>query len=385
MRPCGMSSRATFPTAMHSAARICRAGPLRRAGNWRKAWLNTWSSTCSPRRAPVPQPRRSSRAPRRNSRAFIAQPDMTAVSEHLPGVARAARRRVALRVWLDRESVFSWLMMAVPLLFLASLVGYPFVYGMLLSLQDRPVAQTGSFVGFQNFVTNLHDPVFWQVAVNTFIYTGVATVLKMDGGLGLALAMNQHFRMKNLVRALLLLPFIVPTVLSTVAWMWMLDPAFSVVNRLLVALGWPKPGPSWLGDPTLAMISIIIINTWRGLPFYGITLLAGLQTVPPELYEAATIDGAGGWQRFRFVTLPLLRPIILIVTLFSVIFTFADFQLVYVLTHGGPQNATNLFATYAFDIAMGAGQLGLGASIALAMLPALAALIVALTLYMRRN
>jgi multiple sugar transport system permease protein len=152
-----------------------------------------------------------------------------------------------------------------------------------------------------------------------------------------------------------------------------------------VALGWPKPGPSWLGDPTLAMVSIIVINTWRGLPFYGITLLAGLQTVPPELYEAAAIDGAGGWQRFGFITLPLLRPIILIVTLFSVIFTFADFQLVYVLTHGGPQNATHLFATYAFDIAMSAGQLGLGASVALAMLPTLALLIVVLTIYMRRD
>ena len=310
---------------------------------------------------------------------------MTIVSERISGVGRVARRRTPLRVLLDRESVFSWLMMALPLLFLAALVGYPFIYGMLLSLQDRPVAQPGTFVGLRNFAANLRDPIFWQVTVNTFVYTGVATLLKMVGGLCLAVAMNQHFRMKNLVRALLLLPFIVPTVLSTVAWMWMLDPAFSVVNRLLVALGWPKPGPSWLGDPILAMISIIIINTWRGLPFYGITLLAGLQTVPPELYEAATIDGAGGWQRFRFVTLPLLRPIILIVTLFSVIFTFADFQLVYVLTHGGPQNATNLFATYAFDIAMGAGQLGLGASVALAMLPALAALIVALTLYMRRS
>ena len=136
--------------------------------------------------------------------------------------------------------------------------------------------------------------MFWRVAINTFIYTGVATLLKMVGGLGLALAMNQHFRMKNLVRALLLLPFIVPTVLSTVAWLWMLDPAFSVVNRLMVALGWPSPA-LWLGDPTLAMVSIIIINTWRGLPFYGITLLAGLQTVPSELYEAASIDGAGGW------------------------------------------------------------------------------------------
>jgi len=310
---------------------------------------------------------------------------MAVVSNRLPAVGRAAHRRASFGVLLDRESIFSWLMMALPLLFLAALVGYPFVYGMLLSLQDRPVAQPGTFVGLRNFAIDFRDPIFWQVAVNTFIYTGVATLLKMVGGLCLAVAMNQHFRMKNLVRAVLLLPFIVPTVLSTVAWMWMLDPAFSVVNRLLVALGWPKPGPSWLGDPILAMISIIIINTWRGLPFYGITLLAGLQTFHPELYEAATIDGAGGWQRFRFVTLPLLRPIILIVTLFSVIFTFADFQLVYVLTHGGPQNATNLFATYAFDIAMGAGQLGLGASIALTMLPALATLIVALTIYTRRS
>jgi multiple sugar transport system permease protein len=306
-------------------------------------------------------------------------------SDPLIGVAMRRRRAASLGLWLDRESVFSWLMMALPLLFLAALVGYPLVYGILLSLQDRPVAKPGHFVGLKNFVADFNDPIFWRVVVNTFVYTAVATLLKMVGGLGLALAMNQHFRMKNLVRALLLLPFIVPTVLSTVAWMWMLDPAFSVVNRILVGLGMPKPGPSWLGNPTLAMCSIIVINTWRGLPFYGITLLAGLQTVPPELYEAATIDGASGWQRFRYVTLPLLQPIILIVTLFSVIFTFADFQLVYVLTHGGPQNATQLFATYAFDIGMGAGQLGLGASVALTMLPALALLIVALTLYMRRQ
>jgi multiple sugar transport system permease protein len=303
----------------------------------------------------------------------------------IAGLDRRATRPVSLSGWLDRESVFSWLMMAPPLLFLAALVGYPFCYGILLSLQDRPVAHPGTFVGLKNFATNLNDPIFWKVTANTFLYTTAATVLKMVGGLALALAMNQQFPLKNLIRALLLLPFIVPTVLSTVAWMWILDPAFSVLNWFLLALGVPKPGPSWLGNPVLAMASIIVINTWRGLPFYGITLLAGLQTVPPELYEAATIDGASGWQRFRLVTLPLLQPIILIVTLFSVIFTFADFQLVYVLTHGGPQNATQLFATYAFDIAMGAGQLGLGASVALAMFPALALLIVALTIYMRKK
>jgi multiple sugar transport system permease protein len=310
---------------------------------------------------------------------------MSVRSEPFVGAARPGRHIATLSSWLDRQSVFSWLMMAPPLLFLAALVGYPFCYGILLSLQDRPVAHAGTFVGLKNFATNLHDPLFWRVALNTFVYTALATLLKMVGGLALALAMNQQFPLKNLVRALMLLPFIVPTVLSTVAWMWILDPAFSVLNWLLVLVGVPKPGPSWLGNPILAMISIIVINTWRGLPFYGITLLAGLQTVPPELYEAATIDGASGWQRFRYVTLPLLQPIILIVTLFSVIFTFADFQLVYVLTHGGPQNATQLFATYAFDIAMGAGQLGLGASVALAMLPALALLIVALTIYLRRG
>jgi multiple sugar transport system permease protein len=310
---------------------------------------------------------------------------MTLRSEPLVAVARPVRRAASLGVWLDRQSVFSWLMMAPPLLFLAALVGYPFCYGILLSLQDRPVAHVGTFVGLKNFLTDFKDTIFWRVTLNTFVYTAIATLLKMVGGLALALAMNQQFPLKNLVRALMLLPFIVPTVLSTVAWMWILDPAFSVFNWFLIALGVPKPGPSWLGNPVLAMGSIIVINTWRGLPFYGITLLAGLQTVPPELYEAATIDGAGGWQRFRYVTLPLLQPIILIVTLFSVIFTFADFQLVYVLTHGGPQNATQLFATYAFDIAMGAGQLGLGASVALTMLPALALLIVALTLYLRRG
>jgi len=310
---------------------------------------------------------------------------MVVRSEPIVAVGRLQRRPVTLSTWLDRGSVFSWLMMAPPILFLMAFVGYPFFYGIALSLEDRMVAQPGTFAGLNNFIRDANDPVFWKVVSNTFIYTGIATVLKMVGGLGLALAMNQQFRMKNLIRALLLLPFIVPTVLSTVAFMWMLDPAFSVVNRVLIQFGVPKPGPSWLGSPILAMFSIIMINTWRGLPFYGITLLAGLQTVPVELYEAATIDGAGGWQRFRYVTLPILQPIILIVTLFSVIFTFADFQLVYVLTHGGPQNATNLLATYAFDIGMGAGQLGLGASVALTMLPALALLIVAITLYLRKK
>ena len=276
-------------------------------------------------------------------------------------------------------------MIIPPVLFLIALVGYPFVWGIWLSLENRPVAKAGTFVGLANFIADWHDPVFWQITKNTFVYTISATILKMIGGLGLALVMNQEFRCKNLIRALLLLPFIVPTVLSTISWMWILDPAFSVINWFLIHLGIANPGPSWLGNPYWAMASLIVVNTWRGLPFYAITLLAGLQTIPPELYEAATIDGASGWARFRYVTLPLLKPVIFIVTMFSVIFTFADFQLVYVLTRGGPANATHLFATYAFDVAMGGGQLGLGASIALAMLPPLALIIAAMAIYMKPN
>jgi multiple sugar transport system permease protein len=294
-------------------------------------------------------------------------------------------RPLSIRRTVDREGVFSWLMLAPGVLFLLAFVAYPFFYGIFLSLAERRVAQPGVFVGLANFATMTQDAVFWQVTRNTFVYTIVATLLKMVGGLAMALVINQQFCGRNLARAFLLLPFIVPTVLSTVAWMWILDPTFSVINWSLLNSGLVKENFSWLGNANLAMVSIIGVNTWRGLPFYGITLLAGLQTISPDLYEAAAIDGAGVRQRFLYITLPVIKPVLLIVTMFSVIFTFSDFQLPYVLTHGGPANATHLFATYAFDIGMSAGVLGMGAAVALAMLPALALLIVALTLYLRRE
>ncbi len=299
--------------------------------------------------------------------------------------APVAGRPLSLSGILEREGVWSWLMLAPGVLFLLAFVAYPFFYGIYLSLQDRPVAKPGVFIGLGNFVTLAHDPVFWQVARNIFVYTVVTTILKLGGGLVMALVMDQHFRGKNLVRAFLLLPFIVPTALSTIAWMWIFDPTFSVVNWVLVNGGILSKGPSWLGNATLAMVSIIIVNTWRGMPFYGITLLAGLQTISPELYEVAAIDGASTRQRFWYVTMPLIKPVLVIVTMFSVIFTFSDFQLIYALTHGGPANATQVFATYAFDLGMSGGQLGLGAAVALSMLPALALLIVVLTLYLRKE
>jgi multiple sugar transport system permease protein len=302
-------------------------------------------------------------------------------------LAAVRRRRPKLRPgdWLERESVFSWLLLAPPLAFLLLFLGYPFFYGLFLSFFHMQVAKEPTFVGLDNFVWLWGDAIFWKAVRNTAEFTVLACLLKMVGGLGMALVMNQNFRLKALTRALLLLPFVVPTVLSTVAWQWILDPGMGLINRMLVVSGLATTGPSWLGNPTLAMLSIILVNTWRGLPFFGISILAGLQTVPTELYDAASIDGAGPWARFRHVTLPLLMPVIMIVTTFSIIFTFFDFQLVYVLTGGGPANETHLMATYAYALSMGGGQLGLGSAAALAMMPVLAVVLVLLTLYVRRD
>jgi multiple sugar transport system permease protein len=300
-------------------------------------------------------------------------------------LAAPARRPFGLREFMERESVFSWLMLTPPVLFLVAFLGYPFFYGVYLSFFQREVARPATFVGLGNFVTLSNDPIFWQAVRNTLLFTAVATVLKAGGGLAMALVMNQSFRMKALTRAMLLLPFIVPTVLSTVAWQWILDPGMGLFNRLLVVSGLATTGPSWLGTPTMAMISIIMVNTWRGLPFFGISILAGLQTIPIDLHESATIDGAGTWGRFRYVTLPSLLPVIFIVTTFSIVITFFDFQLVYVLTGGGPANSTHLMATYAYSLSMGAGQMGLGSAVALSMVPVLGLLLVLLTLYVRKD
>jgi multiple sugar transport system permease protein len=303
-------------------------------------------------------------------------------------LAASVRRplgRGGLRAFVERESVYSWLMLTPPLLFLLLFLGYPFIYGVYLSFFHKEVARPAAFVGLGNFVKLSNDPIFWQAVRNTVLFTAVATALKLSGGLAMALVMNQSFKMKAFTRAALLLPFIVPTVLSTVAWQWILDPGMGLFNRLLVVSGLAKTGPSWLGTPTMAMISIIMVNTWRGLPFFGISILAGLQTIPVDLHESATIDGAGTWGRFRYVTLPSLLPVIFIVTTFSIVITFFDFQLVYVLTGGGPANSTHLMATYAYSLSMGAGQLGLGSAVALSMVPVLGLLLVLLTLYVRKD
>jgi multiple sugar transport system permease protein len=299
------------------------------------------------------------------------------------GTAEARRPPPRLRK-LEDERWLAVVLLAPTAILLGLFIAYPFFEGVVLSLSDARVGERGHFVGLANFAKLWDDNIFWTSVWNTFWYTGVTTVFKLGLGLWLAMLLNRHFRGKALVRAFILLPFIIPTVLSTFAWKWMFDPTFSVINWSLFKLGLIHMRINWLGDPTLAMSSIMVVNIWRGVPFFAISLLAGLQTISPELNEAAAIDGARPWARFWYVTWPLLLPVTMVVMLFSVIQTFADFQLVYVMTGGGPANATHLFATYAYQIGIVSGLLSQGAAVSLAMFPFLFVIVVVQLLYIRR-
>jgi multiple sugar transport system permease protein len=277
--------------------------------------------------------------------------------------------------WIERESTLGYLLVAPAVLVLAGLIAYPFVLSLWLSLTDKLVGQPGSFVGLRNFAFVLRDQVFIQTVGNTLIYTGFAVAFKMVLGVILALVLNQKFRGNYLARGLLLLPWIVPSSLSSLAWLWVFDPLHGVLNWALLELHIVKVPLQWLAKPLLAKIATIVVNIWRGTPFFGITFLAGLQSISEELFDAAKVDGATGWQSFWYVTVPLLKPVLLVATLFSVVQTLADFQIVYVLTRGGPVNSTHLFGTLAFQTAFLTGRMGLGAAMALFIFPALAVLV----------
>jgi multiple sugar transport system permease protein len=299
----------------------------------------------------------------------------------VPGLGRFLRATRTER----REWVLAFFLLLPAITMLGVFVAYPFVRGIWLSLLDSVVGHEGDFIGLANFVKLWHDSIFQRTAANTFIYTGFATILKLSLGMVVALMLNDLLGFKRILRASLLLPWIVPTVFSTLAWKWMFDPTFSIVNWIVYHLGFIQVRVDWLGGPIAAMSSIVLVNVWRGTPFFAITLLAGLQTINPDIHEAAAIDGANAWQRFWRVTWPLLMPVTLVVVLFSVIMTFADFQLVYILTGGGPANSTHLFATYAYQIGVATGKLGEGAAASLAMFPFLFLVVVFQLWYIRRG
>ena len=252
---------------------------------------------------------------------------------------------------------------------------YPLGLGTWLGFTDTKIGRGGEWVGFDNFKFLIGDHVAQLSLFNTLFYTFVASVIKFVMGLWLALLLNRHIPFKSFFRAIVLLPFIVPTALSALAFWWLYDAQFSVISWVLTRMGLITTYIDFLGDPWNARLSVIAANIWRGVPFVAICLLAGLQTISPSLYEAAALDGANGWQRFRHVTVPMLMPILAVVLTFSVLFTFTDFQLIYVLTRGGPLNSTHLMATLSFQRAISGGSLGEGAAIATAMVPFLLAVI----------
>jgi multiple sugar transport system permease protein len=287
---------------------------------------------------------------------------------------------------LENEANLAALLLLPTMALLLAFIAYPFMKGILLAVTNSRVGVPGEFVGMDNFVRLFKDPIFHAVVYNTFLYTFVTTVFKLILGLWLAILLNRDFKFKRFTRAFILLPFIVPTVLACFAWKWMFDPTFSVLNWMLFKIGMIKAGQGvqWLADGDLAMLSIMIVNIWRGVPFFAISLMAGLQTISPDLGEAAAIDGAKPLQRFWYITWPLLLPVTMVVVLFSVIQTFADFQIVYVMTGGGPANATHLFATYAYQLGIGTGLLSQGAAVSLAMFPLLFGIVIFQLLYIRR-
>ena len=286
----------------------------------------------------------------------------------------APRRGLFARI-AESPNALGALFMLPAAVFLIFFLTYPLGLGVWLGFTDTKIGRPGVFIGLENYEWLFNDPVFWLTVFNTLFYTVFASVVKFALGLWLALLLNRHLPFKNFFRAIILLPWVVPTVLSAMAFWWIFDSQFSIISWVLMKLGLISGPINFLGDPWNARWSVIAANIWRGIPFVAISLLAGLQTIPQSLNEAAAIDGATPWQRFTKVTLPLLTPIIAVVMTFSVLFTFTDFQLIYVLTRGGPVNATHLMATLSFQRAIPGGQLGEGAAIAVAMIPFLLAAI----------
>jgi multiple sugar transport system permease protein len=275
----------------------------------------------------------------------------------------------------DNRNALGLLFLLPTALLLIVFLTYPLGLGTWLGFTDAKIGRSGEFIGLENFEFLWNDAVTRLALFNTIFYTVVASVIKFVLGLWLALILNKHLPFKAFLRAIVLLPFIVPTALSAIAFWWIYDSQFSIISWALQRMGLINGYIDFLGDPWNARLSTIAANIWRGVPFVAITLLAGLQTISPSYYEAASLDGASPWQQFRYVTLPLLTPIIAVVMTFSVLFTFTDFQLIYVLTRGGPLNATHLMATLSFQRAIPGGSLGEGAAIATAMVPFLLAAI----------
>ncbi len=282
----------------------------------------------------------------------------------------APRQGASLRKLSRRRSTAALALCMPLILLIVGLKIYPTFYAVYLSMLDRKMLK---FVGLDNFIFLLDRPSFQLVIFQSCLFAITAVIMKAFIGFILAHLMhNIRGPSQRVWRGLLLVPWVIPLSLSTLTWWWLFDPSYSAFNWTLTWLGLPEI--PFLGTVWNARISVIAVNTWFGAPFFMIMYLAALKSVPEQLYEAAAIDGAGAWQRLIYITLPMMRNIILITVLYSLIVTFADFDIVRILTNGGPQDGTHLFATYAFSVGIQSGNIPRGASVSLFMFPILATL-----------
>ncbi|MBW1699148.1 MAG: sugar ABC transporter permease [Deltaproteobacteria bacterium] len=271
-----------------------------------------------------------------------------------------------------REYKTASAMIAPAILVLVFLIGYPFLISVYTSLTNKQIGLPGKFIGLGNYAWLFQDELFWLVLENTAVYTVAAVIIKLILGITLALLLFKIPRGQNVLKAAVLLPWVIPATLSTLAWKWIFDPNFSVLNWYLKDLGLIHQNIPWLSVTFLARSVVILVNVWRGLPFFTICLLAGLVSIPQEFYDAARVDGAGAVRRFVHITIPLLKPILFIVTLFSVVMTVSDFIIVHIMTKGGPLQTTHLFGTLAYQIGLAGTRIGMGAAISLFIFPILA-------------
>ena len=302
------------------------------------------------------------------------------------GAVAVPTARPTRAVWRRWESLEGFLWIAPAFIYLALFIAYPFVMSLYLSMSS---ARVGSpewhFIGLTNFQRIFEDPTFWQTVRNSFIFTFGSEAIRLVIGLPLAFALNRPFKGKRLVQGVILIPFVIPIALSSLAWKWMFDSLYSVINWMLMTLHIIDYPWQWLGEPGLAMWAVIILNVWRGFPFSAVILLAGLTAVPVEVIEAAKIDGAGPLRRFVYVVAPIVRPILFVGLLYSIVFSFTDFSAVWLLTQGGPYNTTHVFGTYAYNVGINAGDIGQGAAITLFMFPLLAVFVVVMLRLLRRE
>ena len=307
---------------------------------------------------------------------------MVAIAERQRGV------RSPLRFVLDRAEVLGPMLLAPAILYILVLVAIPFLLAVYYSLSAYTIYNPSyHFVGLRNFIQAVRDPVFQRTLANTFLFTFGSLIIGLVLGKFGALLLLRPFPGRRIVRALIILPWAVPVALATVAWEWMFNSLYSVINWTLMALGLVSraSAPQWLGDPHLAMLCVIIVNAWRFFPFAIVIFLAGITAVPQDVLDAATVDGAGFWRRNYQIIVPIIAPIVIIGLIFGIVFTFTDLSVVYLLTNGGPVNATQVLGNLGFLVGITDGDVAHGAAISLFMFPVLFALVILMLRYIRRH